>query len=331
MRFVEANGVRVSAIGVGTWQFGSAQWGYGDQYADVEAGRIIERALDLGVNLIDTAEIYGRGRSERIVGREVARLGARDRAFIATKMLPVAPFGPVVAARGRASRKRLGVDVIDLYQLHAPNPAVPMRSQVAGLRRLEDEGVIRHAGVSNYSLSRWLRAQEALGRPVLSNQVSFSLAVRGPAHDLVPWAAAHDRIVIAYSPLAQGLLSGRYDASNRPGGVRRNNALFLPENLAAAAPLLDGLREVATAHEATPAQVALAWVIRHPNVVAIPGASSVSQLEHNIAAVDLKLTQEEAARLTDAADAFEPLRGPAAVPQIVRHRFHPRAAHSANG
>src|SRR5690242_19361901 len=124
MRFVEVRGNRLSAIGLGTWQFGSEDWGYGSQYADVEAGRILQRALDLGVNVIDTAEIYGRGNSERIVGKALG--DRRKDAFVATKVLPLAPTANRVEKHGRNSAQRLGIDVIDLYQIHWPNPLVPI-------------------------------------------------------------------------------------------------------------------------------------------------------------------------------------------------------------
>jgi aryl-alcohol dehydrogenase-like predicted oxidoreductase len=319
MRYVEAAGVRLSAIGLGCWQFGAKEWGYGKAYADGEAGRIVERALELGINLFDTAEVYARGESERILGRALA--GHRSEAFIATKHLPVLPLAPIVVRRGQASLARLRVDHIDLYQLHWPNPVVPLSQQMEGMRRLQRSDVITHVGVSNFSLPRWRAAERALGGPVMSNQVEYSLAARKPDTDLVPWAGANDRIVIAYSPLAQGLLSGRYDETNAPSGVRLNNALFLADNLRAAAPLIAALRETAARHDATPAQVSLAWVIRRRNVVAIPGASSVAQLEQNAAAADLVLDDDEDARLVAASDAFHPVRGPAAAPKLLERRF----------
>lgn len=320
MRFVEVSGVRLSAIGVGTWQFGSREWGYGDSYAKGEAVRIVQRALDLGINLLDTAEIYAFGRSERIVGQAIA--GRRDEAFVATKLFPVAPVGPVTERRGRASAHRLGVDTIDLYQIHQPNPVVPLSLQMQGMRKLVAAGVVRHVGVSNFSLDRWQGAEAAYAGPVLSNQVRFSLVDRRPLAEMVPWAAVSDRLVIAYSPLGQGLLSARYDADNAPkGGVRAMNPLFLPENLERARRLLSTLRDVAGKHDATAAQVALAWVIRRPNVVAIPGASSVDQLEHNAAAADLDLSDEEDRELTEAAEAFRPVEGPAAIPRLLRRRL----------
>jgi aryl-alcohol dehydrogenase-like predicted oxidoreductase len=319
MRYVECQGVRLSAIGLGCWQFGAKEWGYGEEYADQEAGRIVARALELGINLFDTAEIYARGQSERILGR--ALQGHRSEAFIATKMLPVLPLASVVVRRGEGSLRRLGIDKIDLYQLHWPNPVVPLSQQLGGMRELQHRGLVDHVGVSNFSLARWRAAEAALGGPVMSNQVQFSLADRRPEAELVPWAAANDRIVMAYSPLAQGLLSARYDESNAPRGVRLNNSLFLPDNLRAAAPMLEALRKIAVAHDATPAQVALAWVIRRPNVVAIPGASSVAQLEQNAAAADLALDDEEDAQLTAASDAFRPVRGAAAAPKLLERRL----------
>jgi aryl-alcohol dehydrogenase-like predicted oxidoreductase len=190
-----------------------------------------------------------------------------------------------------------------------------------GMAKLQRDGVVRHVGVSNFNLAKWQQAERELGGPVLTNQVQYSLAVRKPDRALVPWAQENERIVIAYSPLAQGLLSAKYDGTNTPGGVRAGNALFLPENIERAQPLLDALREIAAAHDAKPAQVALAWVIHHPNVVAIPGASNVGQLESNAAAADLELTEDEFQRLTAASDRFEPIGGPAAFPKLLKARL----------
>jgi aryl-alcohol dehydrogenase-like predicted oxidoreductase len=191
---------------------------------------------------------------------------------------------------------------------------------MTAMRALQRSGVIRHIGVSNYSLDRWKAAEGALGRPVLSNQVRFNLVDRRPLKGLTKWAAANDRLVIAYSPLAQGLLSARYDAQHRPTAMRAKSATFLPENLDRARPLLDALREIAGRHDATAAQVALAWIIGHPNVVAIPGASTVAQLQRNAEAADLELTVEDEHRLVDAAEAYHPLHGVAAVPSLVKVR-----------
>src|SRR5881394_3705603 len=190
MRYVEVGGVRVSAIGLGTWQFGSREWGYGDEYAGTTAIEITDRALDLGINLIDTAEIYGFGRSEKIVGRALE--GRRDDAFIATKVFPVMPLSSIVQQRALASADRLGVDRLDLYQVHWPNPVVPIQTTMRGMARLQRTGLITHVGVSNFNLGRWQEAERALGGPILSNQVQYSLVARKPDQDLVPWAQAND-------------------------------------------------------------------------------------------------------------------------------------------
>lgn len=316
MRYVEVGGVRLSVIGLGTWQFYAPEWGYGGDYARNVAGPLVRRALDLGINLIDTAEIYGLGRSERILGEALG--DRRDEAFIATKITPVLPLAAVVEQRARASLRRLRTDLIDLYQVHWPNPVVADGPAMTGMRRLVDSGVVRHVGVSNYRLGRWQSAERELGGPVLSNQIRFNLVDRRPLVDLIPFARSEGRLVIAYSPLAQGLLGGRYDADNLPSGaIRRANRLFLPESLERAAPLIETLRDFARRHQCKPAQIALAWVIRQSNVVAIPGASSVEQLETNAAAAEIDLSDSESSQLEEAADRFEPVGGPAAVRGVV--------------
>jgi aryl-alcohol dehydrogenase-like predicted oxidoreductase len=316
MRFLEVGGVRLSVVGLGTWQFGSIEWGYGRGFAEGEALRITERALDLGINLIDTAEVYGFGRSERAVGQAIA--DRRPEAFVATKVAPAVPFDPVVHQRALASRRRLGIDHIDLYQAHWPNPVFPPGPLFEALARLQREGVVTHIGVSNYSLPGWQTAERLLGGPVLSNQVQYNLVDRRAEKELLGWAQTHDRLVIAYSPLAQGLLSGRYSSTKRPRGMRAVRPLFLPQNLDLAQDLLGVLRDVASNHQATPSQVALAWVIRHPNVVVIPGASSVAQLESNAAAADLQLTDDDVGRMDEAVERFRPLMGIGAVPAMAR-------------
>jgi aryl-alcohol dehydrogenase-like predicted oxidoreductase len=320
MRYLEAAGLGpVSRIGLGTWQFGSREWGYGDTYADRAARDIVRRARELGVTLFDTAEIYGFGRSERILGEALGH--ERGEVVVASKIFPVAPFPVVVRNRWEGSSRRLGVERIPLYQVHQPNPLVPDSVIMPAFRQLLDEDRIGAAGVSNYSLDRWRAADTALGRPVLSNQVEFSLACAGPLDDLVPFAESEQRLVIAYSPLAQGLLGGRYGVDRRPGGIRAVNPLFGTENLRRVAPLLDLLREVAAAHQATPAQVALAWLLALPRVVVIPGASSVEQLESNVAAAEITLSDDERESLTAAARAFTPVSGAKTLVDALRERL----------
>lgn len=300
MKFVEAGGARISAIGLGAWQFGSAEWGYGEDYASGEALTIVEHALDRGVNLIDTAEMYGFGRSERIVGEAIK--GHRDKVFLATKLFPVG-LPLQVASRARGSARRLGVDRIDLYQQHWPSPMFPPSATMRRMRKLVESGLVTHVGVSNHSLAQWQAAEKAFGGPILSNQVKFNLLDRGPERELMPWARDNGRVVIAYSPLAQGLLSGKY-LDSTPRNLRRLRPAFSASSRARLQPLIRALSEIANMHNASAAQIALAWLIRRPNVVAIPGASSAHQMDQNAAAADIDLSDEEDARLGTLASGL---------------------------
>lgn len=303
MREVEIGSLRTSVIGLGTWQFGSREWGYGEEYATTTAPALVRRARELGVTFIDTAEIYGFGRSERILGAAVGP--DRDGLVLATKLMPILPIPAYTVSRAERSRERLGVPVIDLYQAHWPNPLVPLGTTMAGFRRLVDRGVVREVGVSNYSLERWRAAERALGMPVVSNQVRFNLATPGPLRDLIPYARDHGRIVIAYSPLGQGLLV-RDPAATMPRlPARRIGSLARRHGQGVTAPLVAALDEIALAHAATRAQIALAWVVAHGNVIAIPGARTLEQLEQNAVAGSIELTPDERDRLTEEAERLE--------------------------
>ncbi|OBA86709.1 oxidoreductase [Mycobacteriaceae bacterium 1482268.1] len=320
MRYLDVDGLgRISRIGLGTWQFGSREWGYGGNYASGAARDIVRRACALGVTLFDTAEIYALGKSERILSEALG--DQRDEVVVASKVFPVAPLPPVVRQRARASARRLQLDRIPLYQVHQPNPVFGDSVIMPGMRSLLDEGTIGAVGVSNYSLARWQKADAALGQPVISNQVHFSLAHPQALNDLVPFAEREKRVVIAYSPLAQGLLGGKYGLDNRPGGIRAVNPLFGTENLRRVEPLLQTLRDVASEVDAKPAQVALAWLLSLPGVVAIPGASSVEQLEFNVAAADIELTDDARDALTDAARAFRPVSSGRVLLDTVREKL----------
>ncbi|BBG02933.1 MULTISPECIES: aldo/keto reductase [Pseudonocardia] len=328
MRYLDVPGATRtpwSVIGLGTWQFGSTEWGYGTGF-EGEATRIVARARELGVTVFDTAELYGFGRSERILGEALRASGGTDDVVLATKFFPLLPLAPVLEQRAVASAARLGVSSIDLYQIHKPHPVLGDASAMRGMAALQRIGLVSEAGVSTYSQARWRAAEAALGAPVLSNQVEFSLLRREPAADLVPFAQEKGRVVIAYSPLAQGLLTARYDATNRPSNTVRRTAAWLPENLRALRPLHDVLRDVASGHDATPAQIALAWVVHHPNTVAIPGASSVAQLESNVAAAGIALAADEYAGLTAAAAAVRRTLGPRALPALARDLTGARAS-----
>ena len=286
-------------------------------------GAIVRRALELGVTLFDTAEIYSCGDSERILGRALG--GSRESVFLATKMFPTVPSALVVRRRAVASANRLGAGRLDLYQAHWPNPLIRDVAIMRGMRSLQRAGLVGEVGVSNYSLERWQAAEAALRGRVLSNQVQYSLVDRSPELDLLSFAESHGHVIIAFSPLAHGLLAGRYHGANRPlNRVRAASPLFHPENLGRTNDLIAVLREVADAHCATPAQIALAWVIHSPAVAAIPGASSVEQLESNVAAAEIQLTGGEYQALRTASARFRP----AAVLDASGHRNLSEVKHS---
>jgi aryl-alcohol dehydrogenase-like predicted oxidoreductase len=303
MQYVTVDGLPpVSKVGLGTMRFGEKEF-------DPQVARaLISRALELGINCFDTAEAYGWGRGERLLGQALAAEGATD-AVVTSKYSPLLPLPAVIERHARASRTRLGVKQIPLYLLHMPNPLFPRRLIMRGFGRAQETGVIGAAGVSNHSLSQWQAAEAALGRPVAANQVLFNLLHRGPLDDLVPWAARHRRLVITASPLGQGMLTGRYDQDHPPAGLPWPRRLALRHsalppttaNLHRLAPLLDQLRAIAERHGAAPAAVALAWAISHDPVVVIPGASAISQLEANAAAADINLTPDEQQALVAAA------------------------------
>jgi aryl-alcohol dehydrogenase-like predicted oxidoreductase len=303
MQYATVDGLPpVSKVGLGTMRFGEKEF-------DPQLARaLISRALELGINCFDTAEAYGWGRGERLLGQALAAEGATD-AVVTSKYSPLLPLPAVIERHARASRTRLGVKQIPLYLLHMPNPLFPRRLIMRGFGRAQETGVIGAAGVSNHSLSQWQAAEAALGRPVAANQVLFNLLHRGPLDDLVPWAARHRRLVITASPLGQGMLTGRYDQDHPPAGLPWPRRLALRHsalppttaNLHRLAPLLDQLRAIAERHGAAPAAVALAWAISHDPVVVIPGASAISQLEANAAAADINLTPDEQQALVAAA------------------------------
>lgn len=291
------SGIRISRIGLGTWQYGSRSWGWGREYGEPEAIEAIRRSIELGVNFIDTAEIYGDGKSEEIVGKAIR--GLRDEVVIATKVwVTHLTYDGVIKALER-SRRRLGVDVVDLYQVHWPNPLISIKQTMRAMERLVKEGKVRCIGVSNFSLKRMLAAQEALSREeIASNQVKYNLIEREPEKELIPYAERNKVTIISYSPLAQGLLTGKYGPDNQPrDAVRRVNYLFDVANLRRVKSLLDVMRRISSEKNCTMAQLALRWIIRRPVAVAIPGAKSSRQAEENARSVLVELTEEDAEEL----------------------------------
>jgi aryl-alcohol dehydrogenase-like predicted oxidoreductase len=289
----------VSCIGFGAWQIGASEWGWNKGYGEESVVKAIRRAYELGVNFIDTAEIYGGGVSEEVVGKAVKEF--RDEIVIATKVWATHLTYDGVMKACERSLRRLGTDVIDLYQIHWPNPVIPISSTMRAMERLIELGKIRAVGVSNFSASRLKKAQENLRREeVVSDQVKYNLVERKVEKELLPYCERENITLIAYSPLAQGLLSAKYSGSNAPRDfVRRINPLFDPSILRRAEPLFKLLREIAARHGTSPSQIALAWLLKRPNVVSIPGAKSPEQAESNAQAAGIELADDEWVALSE--------------------------------
>ncbi len=297
-------GLRVAPLGVGTWAWGEQRlWGYGVEYGEEDLAAAVRTSLDAGVTLFDTAEFYGRGESERLLGRSLRRAGRH--AVIATKFFPWPwrRFEPRAIRRAVAgSLRRLGTERIDLYQIHFPLPIFSIAGLMDALADVVADGKVRAVGVSNYTAEQTRRAQEALARrgvPLASNQVQYSLLWRRPEVDGVLAACREiDVTLIAYSPLAQGLLTGKYGPTARPGGWRRAFPSFSAANLGRAMPVVELLRGIGADHGGkTPGQVALNWLIRQPGVLPIPGAKNERQAASNAGALGWSLTDAEVAAL----------------------------------
>lgn len=315
-------GLFVSELCLGAMTFGGQDglWGQIGQLQQEEANRLVGRALEAGVNFIDTADVYAEGRSETITGQALRDLKvARDEVVLATKV-----FGPTGAgpnARGNSrhhimegvkrSLARLGTDHIDLYQIHGFDPATPIEETVRALDDLVRQGHVRYVGVSNWSAWQIMKALGIAERRGLARfeslQAYYTVAGRDLERELVPMLRSENVGLMVWSPLAGGLLSGKYGRDGSvDAGSRRLEFDFPPVDRDRAYDCVDVLRRLAEARGVSPAQVALAWLLAQPVVSSvIIGAKRVDQLDDNLAAVGLALTADELAEL-DKVSALPP-------------------------
>jgi len=297
-------------IGLGcmgmTWAYGAAE------RDEAESIRVIHRAAELGVTLLDTADMYGPYTNEELVGRAIA--GRREQYFVATKCGYVVEDADEYVLRkdGRpehvreaveGSLRRLGVDVIDLYQLHRVDPEVPLEETWGAMAVLVDEGKVRALGLSEVGVEELERAHAI--HPVSSLQSEASLWTRGAFADVVPWCSEHGATFLPFAPLGRGFLTGTLAPQQFPAGdFRKNNPRFQPEAMDANLALVERVRAVASRLEATPAQVALAWLLAQgEHVVPIPGTKKVSRLEENAAAASVTLSAADLAELDALPEA----------------------------
>ena len=299
-RQLGAGGPDISVIGYGAWQAGGAQWGGPAPDGDVIAA--IRAAIDSGQTWIDTAEVYGQGRSEELVGRAIA--GRRDEVLLFTKVAPddegsgIRPDEIRSAIQG--SLRRLGTDRVDLYQVHWPDDRIPVEETWGAMAELVGEGLARRIGVSNFDRALVERCLPI--HPVASVQNELSLLCRDDTSELLPWLAGQGIGYLAFSPLASGLLTGRIaaDETFADGDWRRDE--FTPDRLAEAVPRVERLAALAARIDLTAADLALAWVLNQPGVTgAICGTLSAANARRNSAAGDIQL---DPAVLAEAGELF---------------------------
>jgi aryl-alcohol dehydrogenase-like predicted oxidoreductase len=301
-----ADELNVAPLGIGAWAWGTTRlWGYGKDYDRSDVGRAFRASMAEGVTLIDTAEVYGNGASEMIIGEILAEGGFEGTPIIATKFAPL-PYrlgaGALLQAVDK-SLKRLGIETIDLYQIHFPNPIIKTVGLMDALAETVKAGKVRRVGVSNYGADQMRRAHDRLashGVPLASNQVEYSLLQRAPETNGVLEASRDLGVtLIAYSPLAKGLLTGKYGpGGDRPSGlVRRMGRAFGERNLKKIEPIVNILGEIGEAHDKAPAQVALNWLITQRSTFPIPGAKNEHQARQNAGALGWDMSGDEAEKL----------------------------------
>jgi aryl-alcohol dehydrogenase-like predicted oxidoreductase len=301
-----AEELNVAPLGVGAWAWGTTRlWGYGKEYDRSDVGEAFRASMAEGVTLVDTAEMYGNGASERIIGEILREDDFARTPVIATKFAPL-PYRFSARSLLKAvdkSLERLGIETIDLYQIHFPNPIFKIRSLMDALAETVKAGKVRRVGVSNYGADQMRRAHDRLashGVSLASNQVEYSLLKRAPETNGVLEASRDLGVtLIAYSPIAQGLLTSKYGpGGNRPSGlVRRLGRAFGEQNLKKIEPVVDILREIGEAHDKQPAQVALNWLISQRNTIPIPGAKNEHQARQNAGALGWEMSSREAEKL----------------------------------
>jgi aryl-alcohol dehydrogenase-like predicted oxidoreductase len=303
-RILGKSALSVSAVGLGCMSMSNV-YGKGD---DAESITVVHRALDLGVNFLDSSDMYGWGQNEELLGR--ALRGRRDRVVLATKFGNLRKSDGTAGVNGRpeyvpqacdASLKRLGVETIDLYYQHRVDPGVPIEETVGAMSRLVEQGKVRFLGLSEASPATVRRAHAV--HPITALQSEFSLLYRVEAEETLPTLRELGISFVAYSPLGRSLLTGstRTAAEIPPDDRRRDHPRFQDENLQKNLDLLRPLLDLAKRKGCTPGQLALAWLLaRGKDIVPIPGTKRKARLEENVAAAAVPLTPAEAAALEEA-------------------------------
>ncbi len=308
-RILGSGGPSVGAVGLGCMPM---NWAYSGETSEDEAFRAIHRAIDLGVTLLDTADVYGPFTNEDLVGRALE--GRRDQVVLATKVgLTVGPNGGYpLSNAGRpehirsaidGSLQRLRTEVVDLYQLHRIDPAVPLEESWGAMAELVQAGKVRALGLSEANVDEIRRAQAI--HPVASVQSELSLWTRDHLAEVIPWCAANGVAFIPFSPLGRGFLTGAITAASFDDvDFRAKNPRFSQASIDANLAIVEQIRAVADRHRATPAQIAIAWTLAQgPHVIPIPGTRRMRYVEENAAAAAIRLTDQDLTELDSLPEA----------------------------
>jgi len=301
-RKIKKSDLEVSAICVGTWAFGGDAWGEAN---DNESIRVIEEAIANGVNIVDTAPVYGGGRSESVLGRAIK--GNREKVIIATKCgleikgasIRVDLTPAFIRKDLEGSLKRLGVDTVDVYQCHWPDPKTPAEVTFGEMKKLVDEGKIRYIGVSNFDKDM---LEEALSvAPIVSNQVQYSLFDRTAEKELLSFCRENDVAILPYGALGGGILTGKY--RQQPAFPKRDVRSFFYKFYhepfwEKAQKIISVLEEIALSRKVSTVEVAINWMLSHEEVPScIVGCRTAEQLKMNIAATEWEMSKEELERI----------------------------------
>jgi len=314
LRTLGNSDLQLTPIGFGAWAIGGGNWefAWGPQ-DDNESITAIHHALDLGINWIDTAAIYGLGHSEEIVGKALRTTSHKPLVFTKCSMrwhpdrtIYRSLKADSLAEEVENSLRRLGVDTIDLYQIHWPDPPDQIEEGWETLARFKEQGKLRHIGVSNFNVEQMKRAQKIA--PITSLQPPYSMLRPAIEAEILPFAQANHIGVINYSPMVSGLLTGKMTAERAAAlpadDWRRRNVEFKEPRLSRNMKLVELLREIGDAHNVSPGVVAVAWTLHHPAITAaIVGGRSAQQVEGLAPALDFRLSEEEFTRIHSFLEA----------------------------
>lgn len=307
-RYLGNSDLKVSAVGLGTWAYGNDTFG---RVEDKQSINAIRAAVDAGINLIDTAPAYGDGHAEEVVGRAIK--GIRDQVIVASKCGThrdgpkyVRDLSPkTIRSEIESSLKRLNIEQIDLYQIHWPDPDTPLEESVEELLKLKKEGKFRHLAVCNFGIE--LMDQISEMTEIVSLQPQYSLLKRDIDQEILPYLIKNNLGSLSYGTLGGGILSAKYKERPDFDDEKDNRAGFYPffreENWEQTQELIDLMREIAAAHNQSPAQLAINWAINRPGITtALVGAKTEKQAQENAAAADFKLSEEEMLSLSNKSE-----------------------------